>query len=520
VEQWNRRRALQAALSAAGAALWPRAGAFAEAPSTTLLRAKKEALVIGNSRYKQSPLRNPSNDASSMAEELKKAGFTVTLGLDLKQQEMRNMIRAFGESLLRSKAVGLFYFAGHGAQLAWRNYLIPVDGDIVDIEDLRERAVDVNSLVEGLRKAGNPMNLVILDACRDNPFGSAARLEQKGLSQLDAPPGTLLAYATAPGHTAIDGEGAHGLYTEHLLREIQVPEAKVEDVFKRVRLAVRRRSNGIQIPWESTSLEEDFWFIPPKELKKRAEEEIEREFREERAVWERAQKAGGIEPIEGYLRRYPSGHFTELAQLQLDRALAKLGEKKIETVSAPKNPYSKGSARTDTAYRVGDSYSYRVMDVLTRVEGKPHTQRVTQITEDEVIFNRGTMVTDLLGNYRKNSGAIWAGSQTVPVEFSIGKRWSTRFHHVNRNGTDTIVDLDLAVADRETITVPAGTFNAFRVEARGWRTGSGIAISWDLKTWYAPDLVRRPLAWEWLNRNRWRQLVTTVRQELTAFKQG
>jgi uncharacterized caspase-like protein len=138
--------------------------------------------------------------------------------------------------------------------------------------------VDVNSLIVGIRKAHNPMNLIILDACRDNPFGSSARLDQKGLSQLDAPPGTLLAYATAPGNTAIDGESENGLYTEHLLREIKVPEVKVEDVFKRVRLAVRRRSKGLQIPWESTSLEEDFWFISPTALKKLAEEEVEREF--------------------------------------------------------------------------------------------------------------------------------------------------------------------------------------------------------------------------------------------------
>src|SRR5690606_5298532 len=130
------------------------------------------------------------------------------------------------------------------------------------------------------REAGNPMNMIILDACRDNPLGGAARLAQKGLSQMDAPPGTFLAYATAPGNTAIDGDGGkHGLYTEHLLREIRVPEAKVEDVFKRVRLGVRRRSDGRQIPWESTSLEDDFWFLPPRDLRKRAEEEVEREFR-------------------------------------------------------------------------------------------------------------------------------------------------------------------------------------------------------------------------------------------------
>ena len=283
---WTRRHVLKASLAGSAAALWPCSELFAQSGGS-LIRAPKQALVIGNGKYKQSPLKNPVNDAQGMAAALTSTGFDVTLGLELSQSQMREAIRAYGENLVKAKAVGLFYFAGHGVQLAWRNYLIPVDADIVDIEQLRERAIDVNSVIEGIRKAGNPMNIIILDACRDNPFGAQARSDQKGLSQLDAPPGTLLAYATAPGNTAVDGEGENGLYTENLLREIKVPEARVEDVFKRVRLAVRRRSKGQQIPWESTSLEEDFWFIPPKEIKKLAEQEAERVFKEELALWER-----------------------------------------------------------------------------------------------------------------------------------------------------------------------------------------------------------------------------------------
>ena len=167
----------------------------------------RTALIVGNAAYSWATLKNPVNDATGIAEELKKAGFAVTLGLDLTQAQMRSAITSYGQRLASSKAVGLFYFAGHGAQLAWRNYLIPVDGEIASVEELRDRGVDVNSLIDGIRRAGNPMNLIILDACRDNPFGSVARVEQRGLSQLDAPPGTLLAYATAPGNTAIDGEG-------------------------------------------------------------------------------------------------------------------------------------------------------------------------------------------------------------------------------------------------------------------------------------------------------------------------
>jgi len=512
---------LRAAVAGGGAALWPWQGVFGQS-ATGLMRSPKQALVIGNSKYRHVPLRNPANDARDMAGALRSAGFAVTVGLELTQAGIRDAIRTHSENLARTKAIGLFYFAGHGAQLAWRNYLLPVDAEIVNTEELRERGVDVNSLIEGIKRAGNPMNIIILDACRDNPFGGSSRLDQKGLSQLDAPPGTLLAYATAPGNTAIDGEGENGLYTEHLLREIKVPEAKVEDVFKRVRLGVRRRSKGLQIPWESTSLEEDFWFIPPKEIRKLAEQEIEREFQQELAIWEKIQSVAQPEPLEDYLRRYPSGRYVELAQLQLDRVLLRQGEKKVQVVSAPQNPYTKGTATANTEFKIGDRYTHRGLDALTKLEViKPYTNRVTHMTENEVIYNNGGKVTDLLGNHRKFGGSLWTANQTVPTEFVIGKRWNTRFHHIQSNGRAFVVDLELRVADREQITVPAGTFNAFRIDARGSRTGPGVNIIWNWKTWYAPDQVRSAVAWEWFNRAMpYGNLVNTERHELVEFRQS
>jgi hypothetical protein len=539
---------MKAVIAGGGVALWPWAGVFAQSGGA-LLRAPKQAMVIGNSKYRHAPLKNPVNDASGMAEALKSAGFGVTLGLELTHAGIREAIRAHSENLARTKAVGVFYFAGHGAQLAWRNYLIPVDAEIADVHELRERGVDVNSLIDGIRKAGNPMNMIILDACRDNPFGSARRLDQKGLSQLDAPPGTLLAYATAPGNTAIDGEGAHGLYTEHLLKEMKVPEAKVEDVFKRVRLAVRRRSSGLQIPWESTSLEEDFYFVPPRSLSKLADKEAEqdeaerrrrqepapdrkpdadlanRQFEEELAIWERIKGSKEPGPLENYLLRYPSGRFSELAQLRLDQVLALQGEKKIEIVSAPDNPYSKGTVAANTAYKVGDFYAYRQSDPLTKLEMGRLKRVVTEITEAEVRYNGGRYVTDLLGNLlRFGGGAVWSPNQTVPTEFTVGRRWKTRFRVIPPKGGDTIVDLEARIADRETITVPAGTFNAFRIEVNGWQTGSGpsgaINNAWDWKTWYAPGQVRQPVASDiWVRHSRgW--ILRAERNELTEFRQS
>jgi len=521
---WNRRRLLKASL-AGGGLLLSRFPAHAQ-DGNALLRAPRQALVIGNSRYSRAPLANPVNDAKGMTEALRSIGFEVTTGLDLVREAMQGAVRSYIDAVRRSGAVGLFYFAGHGMQLAWRNYLLPVDAEIDSVGELRQRAFDINSLIDGIRSAGNPMNIIILDACRDNPLGGAARAEQKGLSQMDAPPGTFLAYATAPGNTAIDGDGGrHGLYTEHLLREIRVPEAKVEDVFKRVRLGVRRRSRGQQIPWESTSLENDFWFLPPRELRKRAEDEVEREFREELALWERIKGAVEPEPFEDYLRRFPGGRFNELAQLRLDLALARQGEKKIGIVAAPDNPFAKGAASANTAYRIGDFYHYRQVDLLTRAEGNPGGRRITAITDSEVIYNKGLLVTDLLGNLlRVPSGATWSPNQTSPSEFAVGRRWSTRFRVIPPKGGDSTVDLDLRIVDRERVIVPAGTFNAFRVEARGWQSGMSaggrdLSIRWDWKTWYAPDDVRLPVAFEWFNRHVSGKILRATRNEMVSFEQ-
>ncbi len=319
--QSRRRWLKQAGVLASSAALplWI-PGSSAESELSGLPRT---ALVIGNTRYPDAPLKNPVNDAKAIGAELQKLGFKVDLLLDAGRTQMTNSIQAFGGALAKAKGVGLFYYAGHGAQLAWRNYLIPVDAEIDKLEDMRNKTVELNSVLQGLIKAANPMNVIILDACRDNPFGTRVPTEQKGLSQFDAPPGSLLAYATSPGNTAADGEGANGLYTENLLREIEIPAAKIEDVFKRVRLAVRRRSEGRQIPWESTSLEEDFYFQPPQQIKKLSEDELEKQIEEELEGWEKIKDSKDAAAIEAYVRRYPSGKFSELAQFRLNRLLAK-----------------------------------------------------------------------------------------------------------------------------------------------------------------------------------------------------
>jgi hypothetical protein len=153
----------------------------------------------------------------------------------------------------------MLYYAGHGLQLDWHNFMVPVDAKLDEASDVPKQTIDIESVIDVLKKSGTRMNIIVLDACRDNPF--AEKASGKGLAQLDAPPGTYLAFATSPGNVAEDGDVAsgNGLFTQFLLKELQRP-AKIEDVFKRVRLQVRQKSQGRQIPWDSSSLEDDFAF--------------------------------------------------------------------------------------------------------------------------------------------------------------------------------------------------------------------------------------------------------------------
>ena len=518
----NRRQMLQAGLGA-GALFLPLPHAWVWAQSEgalKLLKAPKVALVVGNGKYKDAPeLKNAPNDAKAIADVLKASGFATTMLLDTGRDALVNAIRDYVNGMEKQKAVGLFYFAGHGVQLDWRNYMLPVDAVIDKVEDVAKQSVDVARLMEGLTKAANPMNVIILDACRENPFGTAKPVAQKGLSQMDAPVQTILAYATSPGNVASDGDGANGLYTENLLREMKVPEAKIEDVFKRVRLGVRRKSNGAQIPWESTSLEEDFWFIPPKELKKLSDQERERLFKEESALWAKAREAAAPGPIEEYLRRYPSGAFAELAQLRLDQLLAKAGEKKVEATSQEANPFTKGSANANTKYTIGDTYVFRRLDLFSKAEQSRLTSTVEKVTDDEVRYSSG-LITDLLGNVRRfPDGRALTDNQNVPAEFAVGKHWTTRYRGSAPQGGEFTSEVDFRVVAREQVIVPAGTFNCFRIEGRGHGRNPTGTTTLNSNIWYDPRFSL-PIAREEHNRNSTGMTTLAFRFEMVSYKQA
>ncbi|HEV7614461.1 MAG TPA: caspase family protein [Steroidobacteraceae bacterium] len=226
------------------------------------------ALVIGNSDYASGPLPNPANDAKLVGEALTSLGFDVIARRNADQTTMKRAIQEFGSRLEKAgpSAVGLFYYAGHGMQLSGRNYLIPTTARIEREGDVEIEAVSADWVIEQMRYARNRLNIVILDACRNNPFTRSMRSVDHGLATMDAPAGILIAYSTAPGAVAADGSGRNSPYTEALTQAIREMHEPVEQVFKHVRVGVMSVTAGKQVPWESSSLTGDFYFAAPNKV--------------------------------------------------------------------------------------------------------------------------------------------------------------------------------------------------------------------------------------------------------------
>ena len=262
-----------------------------------------------------------------MAATLKQLGFTVASAIDADQRTMKRLIREFGQQL-KSGGQGLFYYAGHGVQLRGRNYLIPANADITNETDVEDQAVDLNLVLGLMDEAANGLNIVILDACRNNPFARSFRSAGSGLAQVDAPTGTLIAYATSPGRVASDGQGRNGLYTSELLNQMRVTGIGVEEMFKRVRAGVQRQTSGQQVPWESSSLVGDFYFAAPTlsastknpNNNGAGEETVNRMALDpaafELSYWDSIKSSTNPDDFKAYLEKYPKGQFADLAKLR------------------------------------------------------------------------------------------------------------------------------------------------------------------------------------------------------------
>ncbi len=282
----------------------------------------RQALVIGNANYAHAGvLRNPANDARAIGKTLSQLGFQVTTLTDADERQMDQAIRKFGRQLRGNNGVGLFYYAGHGMQIDGENYLLPTDINPSNETDVSYDAVPVGKLLGQMKDAGNGMNVVILDACRNNPFARSFRSSSNGLAQVVAPTGSFISYATAPGDVAADGEGDNGLFTEKLLQHMTTPGLRLEEVFKRVRADVQQDSNNKQVPWDSSSVTGDFFFAPAESerVAAPAESVAASESTQDFATqaWDVVKDSDDPSLLEGFIKMFPNAPQLNLARLKL-----------------------------------------------------------------------------------------------------------------------------------------------------------------------------------------------------------
>lgn len=267
------------------------------------VQAERYALVVGNGNYQTSPLKNPVNDANDISASLERLGFSVTKLTNVNHKEMFKGIRAFGQSLGKND-VGLFYFAGHGMQVNGNNYLIPVGSNIEHEDELQFSAINAATVLAKMESAGNALNIIMLDACRNNPFARSFRSNSRGLARMDAPTGSMLVYATGPNDVASDGNSRNGLFTQSLLTHIETPNLSLQEVVLRTRADVVKQSKRKQVPWSSSSMTEEFYFAGQASSYRS----------EEKSRWLMVKEANRAELYQVYLSQYPAGQYVKQAK--------------------------------------------------------------------------------------------------------------------------------------------------------------------------------------------------------------
>lgn len=311
---------------------------------------KRVALVIGNAAYGAAPLKNPVNDARAIAAKLEKLGFSVVKRENLATKQIGATLREF-RSRLRPGAEALFFYAGHGLQVKGVNYLPAVDADITSEEDVPNQSINVSQLLEIMDDTKTRLNLLFLDACRNNPFTRRFRSTGGGLAKIEAPSGTKISFATRPGSVAADGEGSNGLYTEHLLRVMDDRGLPIEQALKRVYSGVKQASKGAQEPWEEGTIEGEFYFqagsgvstqvasLAPQLSGARTAAQIEDE------LWDAIKDNDKVSVLEEYLRQYPKGRY--LAQARIKLAGLKTAAKPVPGAVPPAPTFAPPSAGDD-----------------------------------------------------------------------------------------------------------------------------------------------------------------------------
>ena len=297
------------------------------------------ALVIGNSDYPSSPLRNPVNDANDIAERFRQLGFKVIHYENTTYLEMENAVREFGNLLDEIKGIGIFFYAGHGLQVKGRNYLMPVDADIQDETEVKHKALDVDFVLGKMELAQNSVNLLILDACRNNPFERSFRsVASRGLAPMNAPSGTVIWYATRPGKVASDGQGRNSPFTRNLLDTLSKRNVEARKVISQIAVSMRDEKLK-QEPWQEGIWLEDFYFMKgdtslsaneSTATKSTVDEEFAK-AKAEKLHWDIIKDLDQVGAYEEYLSKC-GVEFTCQHKLEAYQKLAKLNQQKKQVI--------------------------------------------------------------------------------------------------------------------------------------------------------------------------------------------
>lgn len=383
---------------------------------STTANQQRTALVIGNTSYRHlPPLMNPVNDATDMSVKLKSLGFEVISLLDATQEQMDVAVDQFGQRLKTNGGVGLFFYAGHGVQVGGHNYLIPVDAKLTKDFLVKYQALSADLLLDVMGDAANPMNIVILDACRDNPFVSSNRSLTRGLARMNAPTGSIIAYATGKGKVAEDGEERNSPYTGNLLNYIDQPGLSLEQVFKRVRKAVRKQTGKRQTPWEENSLIGDFYFVDAVDQPDHQAQAVEL------AYWNSIKNEQAPAYFSDYLSIYGnSGVFSSIARRKLS-GLQSSGQQQDKTTAQATSHNSQQTTRLpyepDMVYIRGGSFQMGSPESEKGHYGDEHLHTV--IVQDfwmgktEVTFAQYDVFVQQTGRKKPDDGGWGRGNRPV-----------------------------------------------------------------------------------------------------------
>lgn len=360
---------------------------MASSNSTDYASEPRYALIIGNAQYQSlGELKNPLNDARAMRTALERTGFHVTHLENGGRRAMKQAVREF-YSHISGGGIGFFFYAGHGIEVDGQNYLIASDSDLQSKADVEFETLEVNYIARMMERAGNRLNIMVLDACRNDPF---SRSGSGGLAPIQEAQGMFIAFATAPGSVASDGDGENGLFTSQLISELQRPGLNLEAVFKNVRKRVIERSGSQQVPWTSSSITGDFYFVPPlpggqsgASVASPIQVDVEQEY------WNSIRHSQEVADFQAYTDAFPQGRYRMLAKLHIDRLSRK------QQGTEPADQPSQTNLVLAVRFEDQDGFAKRTQEF---------TNQIRQAIDSRL--KPGTKVIEELGTWE--SGGYWS----------------------------------------------------------------------------------------------------------------